>query len=101
MGEVEGLEVAAVQARALGAERMVLRAERVGCLWVADVRAYLLPDHLGHELVGDRVEALVVEHSEDRVQLADLPGVLETLAADIGGRGHAADVCRLDRYPAP
>jgi hypothetical protein len=92
MGQVEGLEVASIQARALGAERMILRAERVGCVRVADVRAYLLPDHLGDELVGDQVDALVAEYSEDREQLAGPPRVLEPLPADILGRGHAAHV---------
>src|SRR5215469_4095151 len=101
MGQVEGLEVAAIQARALGAERMIPRAECVGGVRVADVRAYLLPDHLRYDLVGGRVDALVVEHSEDREQLAGPPRVLEPLSADIVGRGQSAHVRRLDRYPAP
>ena len=101
VGQVEGLEVAAVQARTLGTERVVLRAERVGDVRVADNGAYLLPDHPGDMLIGDRVDALVAEHPEDREQLARLPRGLEALAADLLRRGHAADIGELARYAAP
>src|SRR5262245_2821229 len=79
---------------------MVIRAERLGGVRVADDRAYLLPDHFGDEFIGDRVDALVVEHSQDREQFAGPPCALETLAAYIFGCGQAADVGELHRYAA-
>ena len=65
MREVVGLEVARVETRPLGAEVVVLRAQRLGRLGVGHDRPNLLPDHLGDDLVGLGVDRLVGEDAED------------------------------------
>ena len=99
--EVVGLEVAGVEARPLGTEVVVLRAERLGGLGILHDRADLLADHLGHDVVGSRVHALVGEDAEDAEQLALLPGRLEASPADLLAGGDAEDVGQLTRYPPP
>ena len=98
--QVEGLEVAGVETRPLGTEVVATRAQRLGGLRVVHRRADLLPDHLGHDVVGGRVHALVGEDVEDAEQLALLPGRLEPLAADLLASGAGEDVGRLDGHPA-
>jgi hypothetical protein len=93
--EVISLEVTAVQAGPLGAEVVVPRAEGLGGRGVGHDRADLLPDQLGHDLVGRRVHPLVGEHAEDAEQLALLPGRLEALPADLLARRDAEDVGQL------
>ena len=55
--QVEGLVVVGVEARSLGAERVVGRAQRLGGLRVVDDRADLVADELGDGLVGLVVDA--------------------------------------------
>ena len=80
--QIVGLEVAGVEARPLGTEVVVLRAERLGGRGIFHDRADLLADHLGHDVVGSRVHALVSEDVENAEQLALRPGRLEALPAD-------------------
>ena len=65
VGQVERLVVAGVEARPLGAERVVLRAQRLGRLGVLDDRADLVAQDLGDDVVGRLVRDLVGEHAED------------------------------------
>jgi hypothetical protein len=98
--QVVGLEVAGIEARPLGTEVMVLRAERLGRSGILHGRADLLADHLGHDVVRRRVHALVGEDVENAEQLALLPGRLEALPADRLAGGDAEDVGRLERHPS-
>ena len=99
--QVVGLEVAGIEARPLGTEVVVLRAERLGGLGILHDRADLLADHLGHDVVGRRVHALVGEDVENAEQLALRPGRLEALPADRLAGADAEDVGRLERNPSP
>jgi hypothetical protein len=92
---VVGLEVAGIEAGPLGPEVVSLRGEHLGGLGILHDRADLLTDHLGHDVVGSRVHALVSEDVEDAEQLAQLPGRLEALPADRAAGGDAEDVGRL------
>ena len=53
--QVVGLVVVGVEARALGAERVVRRAQRLGGLGVLHDRADLVADELGQRVVGGLV----------------------------------------------
>ena len=75
--QVEGGVVVGVEARPLGAERVVGRAQRLGRLGVVDDRADLVSDELGDDVVGRPVDQHVGEHADDREQLAGLPRRLE------------------------
>ena len=98
--QIVGLEVAGIEARPLGTEVMVLRAERLGSFGIFHGRADLLADHLGHDVVRRWVHALVGEDVENAEQLALLPGRLEALPADRLAGGDAEDVGRLKRHPS-
>ena len=98
--QVVGLEVAGIQARPLGTEVVVLRAERLGGPGILHGRADLLADHLGHDVVRRRVHALVGEDVENAEQFALLPGRLEALPPDRLAGGEAEDVGRLDGNPS-
>ena len=100
MGQVVGLEVVRVEARPFGAEGVVLRAQGLGRPRVDDRRSDLLPEHLCDDLVGGRVEHLVVEHTKDGKQLAGLPRRFEPLASDVIRGRDAADLRDLPGHTA-
>ena len=93
--QVEGGEVVRVETRPLGGERMVGRAERFGGLGIAHDRADLVPDEVGDDLVGRRVEQDVVEHADDPEQLAGGPCGFEMLAAFLVRQLQGAELDRV------
>ncbi len=70
VGEVERLVVVGVEARALGAVEVVVRAERLRGLGIADDRADLAAQELAHGLVGRGVRADVDESPTEREEFA-------------------------------
>ena len=86
MGQVVGGVVVGVQARPLGAERVVGRAQHLGRLGIVDDLADLAADVLGNDLVGVAVGEHVGERAEDREQLAGLHAASKRARCSSGGR---------------
>ena len=88
--QVERGEVIGVEAWPLGAEGVVLGAQRLSRLGVVHDGTDLLADHLGHDVVGGGAHHDVVEHAQDLEQFAGGPGRIEALAAQFVGREQRA-----------
>jgi hypothetical protein len=96
VGTVVGLVVAGVQARPLGAEGMVLRAQRFGGGRVLDGSADLVAHEVAHQLVGIFEQTLVGKDADRGHQFAGLPALVQQLRAQLGRR--VAAVHHVERH---